>query len=51
MKLYLILLFFAVFCSFARAKSQVSGRVSAKGIDERSKGIDGATVSLLGVKD
>lgn len=51
MKLYLVFLFVVVFCAFAHAQSQVSGRVSAKVIDEHSKGIDGATVSLLSTKD
>jgi len=50
MKLYLVFLFVTVFCGFADAQS-LSGRVSTKIIDEHSKGVDGATVSLLNVKD
>jgi outer membrane receptor protein involved in Fe transport len=47
MKLTLTLLFLLGFYGFAYAQSQVSAKI----LDEQSKGIDGATVSLLSVKD
>lgn len=46
-----MLLLIAGFSMAANAQSNTTGRVSTKITDERSNGIDGATVSLLGTRD
>src|ERR1700742_4435256 len=51
MRISLLTLLITISCFLANAQSSITGRVSAKIIDDKSKGIDGATVSLLSAKD